>query len=169
MAYYSSVWTRAPSATAPSMTGLIVACCTLASMRSTTWPPRWIRPRTGGLSFAAVPRPGAPSSLRRRPSRPLWPRPLAGPCARPPRDLVDLHLALQLHLRGLGHEPAAQPLRHGLRVGRTQAQFQRDLSVRQVQAHEVEAQHPHRSEEHTSELQSRQYLVCRLLLEKKKY
>src|SRR3712207_7393410 len=26
-----------------------------------------------------------------------------------------------------------------------------------------------RSEEHTSELQSRQYLVCRLLLEKKKY
>src|SRR3712207_6860686 len=28
--------------------------------------------------------------------------------------------------------------------------------------------HPPRSEEHTSELQSRQYLVCRLLLEKKK-
>src|SRR3712207_7908435 len=29
-------------------------------------------------------------------------------------------------------------------------------------------QHGRRSEEHTSELQSRQYLVCRLLLEKKK-
>src|SRR3712207_8333104 len=29
-------------------------------------------------------------------------------------------------------------------------------------------QHNGRSEEHTSELQSRQYLVCRLLLEKKK-
>src|SRR3712207_7817299 len=28
--------------------------------------------------------------------------------------------------------------------------------------------HSQRSEEHTSELQSRQYLVCRLLLEKKK-
>src|SRR3712207_8426551 len=28
---------------------------------------------------------------------------------------------------------------------------------------------PRRSEEHTSELQSRQYLVCRLLLEKKKH
>src|SRR3712207_8373313 len=28
-------------------------------------------------------------------------------------------------------------------------------------------EHPARSEEHTSELQSRQYLVCRLLLEKK--
>src|SRR3712207_7365727 len=30
-----------------------------------------------------------------------------------------------------------------------------------------EAERPVRSEEHTSELQSRQYLVCRLLLEKK--
>src|SRR5947209_13899153 len=29
-------------------------------------------------------------------------------------------------------------------------------------------EHQKRSEEHTSELQSRQYLVCRLLLEKKK-
>src|SRR3712207_6891092 len=42
------------------------------------------------------------------------------------------------------------------------------------QGREVEPAHPHvpvvldrRSEEHTSELQSRQYLVCRLLLEKK--
>src|SRR3712207_8519957 len=31
----------------------------------------------------------------------------------------------------------------------------------------AEAALPRRSEEHTSELQSRQYLVCRLLLEKK--
>src|SRR3712207_8699992 len=31
----------------------------------------------------------------------------------------------------------------------------------------VKAQEAYRSEEHTSELQSRQYLVCRLLLEKK--
>src|SRR3712207_8694897 len=45
------------------------------------------------------------------------------------------------------------------------------ISLRSVQriwaAHRLA---PHRrSEEHTSELQSRQYLVCRLLLEKKKY
>src|SRR3712207_7363102 len=33
-------------------------------------------------------------------------------------------------------------------------------------AHEPVAEHAHRSEDHTSELQSRQYLVCRLLLEK---
>src|SRR3712207_581914 len=32
----------------------------------------------------------------------------------------------------------------------------------------VDPAYPNRSEEHTSELQSRQYLVCRLLLEKKK-
>src|SRR3712207_7252672 len=41
-----------------------------------------------------------------------------------------------------------------------------DLSQR---GHAVaDAQLDRRSEEHTSELQSRQYLVCRLLLEKKK-
>src|SRR3712207_8512856 len=33
---------------------------------------------------------------------------------------------------------------------------------------DCELQYKTRSEEHTSELQSRQYLVCRLLLEKKK-
>src|SRR3712207_7422282 len=33
----------------------------------------------------------------------------------------------------------------------------------------IGAPHSIRSEEHTSELQLRQYLVCRLLLEKKKY
>src|SRR3712207_8779867 len=33
----------------------------------------------------------------------------------------------------------------------------------------VDAALLHRSEEHTSELQSRQYLVCRLLLEKKHF
>src|SRR3712207_8170327 len=35
-------------------------------------------------------------------------------------------------------------------------------------AHPLGCHRPRRSEEHTSELQSRQYLVCRLLLEKKK-
>src|SRR3712207_7287072 len=41
-------------------------------------------------------------------------------------------------------------------------------TYRQELAQEQGAQAPARSEEHTSELQSRQYLVCRLLLEKKK-
>src|SRR3712207_7817817 len=43
-----------------------------------------------------------------------------------------------------------------LRIERLAHQNVQDLAV------------PRRSEEHTSELQSRQYLVCRLLLEKKK-
>src|SRR3712207_9591194 len=45
---------------------------------------------------------------------------------------------------------------------------QRDVvRVRQVEAQGRRRFEPGRSEEHTSELQSRQYLVCRLLLEKK--
>src|SRR5258707_5437808 len=38
-----------------------------------------------------------------------------------------------------------------------------------IEAKEFDVDGVSRSEEHTSELQSRQYLVCRLLLEKKKY
>src|SRR3712207_8612687 len=52
------------------------------------------------------------------------------------------------------------------------APLREDGAQRLVAAHqlpEAPGQRPHvqRSEEHTSELQSRQYLVCRLLLEKK--
>src|SRR3712207_6993986 len=43
-----------------------------------------------------------------------------------------------------------------------------DEGGRNGSAHGVVSQGRRRSEEHTSELQSRQYLVCRLLLEKKK-
>src|SRR3712207_8747640 len=42
-----------------------------------------------------------------------------------------------------------------------------DLAVAAGRLGEERAEQP-RSEEHTSELQSRQYLVCRLLLEKKR-
>src|SRR3712207_8630818 len=42
-------------------------------------------------------------------------------------------------------------------------------SIRSLQVHKFRGSgFARRSEEHTSELQSRQYLVCRLLLEKKK-
>src|SRR2546422_7550975 len=46
-----------------------------------------------------------------------------------------------------------------------------DLRVRELRAGSVDVRNRHRgdrSEEHTSELQSRLHLVCRLLLEKKK-
>src|SRR3712207_7444139 len=42
------------------------------------------------------------------------------------------------------------------------------LSAARKRVSARDARIPCRSEEHTSELQSRQYLVCRLLLEKKK-
>src|SRR3712207_7829290 len=41
--------------------------------------------------------------------------------------------------------------------------------ARRLQAGERDPGEAERSEEHTSELQSRQYLVCRLLLEKNKH
>src|SRR5258707_3573184 len=44
----------------------------------------------------------------------------------------------------------------------------RSLEVRTSDRDRPERRTSRRSEEHTSELQSRQYLVCRLLLEKKK-
>src|SRR3712207_7295676 len=80
---------------------------------------------------------------------------------------LSLHDALPIFRRGLGPEQqldwvAAQPQREE-DDDRDGEQRGRDLdqSAKDVGAHV-------RSEEHTSELQSRQYLVCRLLLEKKK-
>src|SRR5947209_13115799 len=59
----------------------------------------------------------------------------------------------------------AQP--GGTEVDGTAADVTHGRRVEAVEILRVE-QHRRRSEEHTSELQSRQYLVCRLLLEKKK-
>src|SRR3712207_7966731 len=63
-------------------------------------------------------------------------------------------------------EHVADRLAHADHVVRDCVRTQRaDLPGRREQHVELAAG---RSEEHTSELQSRQYLVCRLLLEKKK-
>src|SRR5438445_7083064 len=56
-----------------------------------------------------------------------------------------------------GEHPVAQQVEPGRLLSGDQA-----LAV----AHELLVRDRERSEEHTSELQSRQYLVCRLLLEK---
>src|SRR5271166_3043434 len=83
-----------PGTTASLIIGLIVACCTLGSICKMTAPPRWLRPRIGGLSFSSVPRPGAACSLRHRAGRPvLPPRPVA-PCARPRHKLRRSQLRL---------------------------------------------------------------------------
>src|SRR3712207_7133443 len=69
---------------------------------------------------------------------------------------------LQAHARAGG--PAI--LRHVAR--RTPARDDRAAGASLVRGGAVPPRAEVRSEEHTSELQSRQYLVCRLLLEKKK-
>src|SRR2546421_1374383 len=86
---------------------------------------------------------------------------------RPPRSTLFPYTTLfrsglaQVPLRGLGVKAMALGLRpgvHGVVLGR------RDhLEVAGIVALQAS-----RSEEHTSELQSRSDLVCRLLLEKKK-
>src|SRR3712207_8256150 len=48
------------------------------------------------------------------------------------------------------------------------ADLARERGDRDPEGDQAEQRRAQRSEEHTSELQSRQYLVCRLLLEKKK-
>src|SRR5206468_10634410 len=77
---------------------------------------------------------------------------------------LSLHDALPISLAGLQGEQNVLPDREirddpgDLAVFRTKAEPQRDGLSRRAR----------RSEEHTSELQSRSDLVCRLLLEKKK-
>src|SRR3712207_7171612 len=72
-------------------------------------------------------------------------QPAVAAAARALADVVEVHLR-----RGDRRHPRAERF------------------VRGHPAQHAEAEPLPRSEEHTSELQSRQYLVCRLLLEKKK-
>src|SRR3954453_20153764 len=53
---YSSVSIIVPLTTTVVMIGLIVFCFTLGSIRRTTWPSRWIKPRICCFSFSSVPR-----------------------------------------------------------------------------------------------------------------
>src|SRR3712207_8121792 len=85
---------------------------------------------------------------------------------------LSLHDALPISAAELllGHR---HELLHGGRedAGRPPALGEAGQGGRRHQPQVAVAAHPLadlRSEEHTSELQSRQYLVCRLLLEKKK-
>src|SRR3712207_7753678 len=94
--------------------------------------------------------------MRRPPRSTLFPyttlfRSRTGPCPHPRRQCQHLAGALLIGLR-----PAD---------GDVEAAVSGRRQVGHVKAADVRG----RSEEHTSELQSRQYLVCRLLLEKKKY
>src|SRR3712207_6895989 len=73
---------------------------------------------------------------------------------------LSLHDALPIYIAAVRLEGA----RHEVLEG---AADELAVGVLAEQLRQLVRRHP-RSEEHTSELQSRQYLVCRLLLEKKK-
>src|SRR3712207_7746428 len=89
---------------------------------------------------------------------------------RPPRSTLFPYTTLFRSLEGALNPPATPgdaPLGVGARapVAVAEPTDGLDRRVLRIGPTELAAQ---RSEEHTSELQSRQYLVCRLLLEKKK-
>src|SRR3712207_8928643 len=79
---------------------------------------------------------------------------------RPPRSTLFPYTTLFRSQRHLGRLPRAQ-------VRRDDGHLRPPL-LRQSRQPAPQSGGLLRSEEHTSELQSRQYLVCRLLLEKKK-
>src|SRR3712207_8104234 len=79
---------------------------------------------------------------------------------------LSLHDALPISLGQLGLLPLDRVAAVGRRrVGLLLERRQLDVELHDPALDLVDLD---RSEEHTSELQSRQYLVCRLLLEKKK-
>src|SRR3712207_8262309 len=88
---------------------------------------------------------------------------------RPPRSTLFPYTTLfRSHLGGdVGPAVLAQLGRRQVRSDK--GRLARDAAPVAEPEVERKAAHDHRSEEHKSELQSRQYLVCRLLLEKKKY
>src|SRR3712207_6967622 len=80
---------------------------------------------------------------------------------RPPRSTLFPYTTL---FRSTFHAVGARILRmHAALVGRTAS-----FTIYDEDDSDAVVKRLLRSEEHTSELQSRQYLVCRLLLEKKK-
>src|SRR3712207_7956679 len=81
---------------------------------------------------------------------------------RPPRSTLFPYTTLFRSGAGDDEAPGARA------QGRPQAPHRRGGAVRAAGAASAVRAVRLRSEEHTSELQSRQYLVCRLLLEKKK-
>src|SRR3712207_7035210 len=85
---------------------------------------------------------------------------------RPPRSTLFPYTTLFRSQDGVSVAQASLVLRHAdgirlVRAGWFRAHAKQDDTS-------ASPQEIARSEEHTSELQSRQYLVCRLLLEKKK-
>src|SRR5437879_6781126 len=110
------------------------------------------------------PKPGMADTLRRR-----WPEMKV--VHLPDYDRIgeelpdtDIFVGYSLRAPQLPHAKKLKWL-HSTAAGVAQLMYPelRDSGIAQLRVHEL------RSEEHTSELQSPMYLVCRLLLEKKKH
>src|SRR5687768_17707040 len=82
---------------------------------------------------------------------------------RPPRSTLFPYTTLFRSGRGARRHPE----RDGYQADRDRAALGAERSDHPGGGDPVAAESPPRSEEHTSELQSRLHLVCRLLLEKK--
>src|SRR3712207_8417071 len=85
---------------------------------------------------------------------------------RPPRSTLFPYTTLFRSGRLARDPPAHDVLGPGGAVDQQRAGVDAERHLGELGLHERELRHRRRSEEHTSELQSRQYLVCRLLLEK---
>src|SRR2546425_5699999 len=85
---------------------------------------------------------------------------------RPPRSTLFPYTTLFRSLELLDHQAAPEPAQ--LAALRARDAVRRILLRHLGEAGAVAQRDEQRSEEHTSELQSLAYLVCRLLLEKKK-
>src|SRR2546422_7842838 len=83
---------------------------------------------------------------------------------RPPRSTLFPYTTLFRSVRGHGREALEDGRRHRHHEQEEGEHAEHDREHPRVQLARIRA----RSEEHTSELQSRLHLVCRLLLEKKK-
>src|SRR3712207_8825244 len=87
---------------------------------------------------------------------------------RPPRSTLFPYTTLFRSRGRAGHSPPRSSDLQRLQERSPRPRRQIPRRIAEVGSEEsTAAALPARSEEHTSELQSRQYLVCRLLLEKK--
>src|SRR3712207_7059573 len=89
---------------------------------------------------------------------------------RPPRSTLFPYTTLFRSLLGDAHLPVGPTLADLAQVGDDdlgQRRLEAQVDDQPVEGGVGRGAVQRRSEEHTSELQSRQYLVCRLLLEKK--
>src|SRR3712207_8419012 len=87
---------------------------------------------------------------------------------RPPRSTLFPYTTLfRSQARGIGREQVGSSVRACGEQGRRVGDAGEDQQRRRTGPAPALDIGVERSEEHTSELQSRQYLVCRLLLEKK--